>query len=257
MEQIMKDAIKALQAAGSIINTFELDNSQIYEKGTANYVTQVDYNVEKFLIQELKKILPESNIIAEESATNQYDFQKPTWVLDPVDGTTNLMHSYNHSAISLALIIDKKPALGMIYNPYNGELFTAKAGHGAYLNGNKISVSSNATMEKSMICFGTSPYEKHKSEKVFSTTHKIFLACQDIRRSGSAALDIAYVACGRLDAFYEMNLKPWDYAAGVLIVREAGGQITDWLNEDPSFSNSSDILATNGKIHPLVLKIIE
>lgn len=253
MQEIFKKTIAAIKSAGLIINNFELGSSQIFEKGTSNYVTQVDYNVEEFLVQELSKILPESNIITEEATQNKFDFQKPTWILDPVDGTTNLMHGYNHSAISLALFVDKKPSIGIVYNPSSGELFTAKANVGAFLNGNKIHVSSNKTLEKSLICFGTSPYEKEKSEKVFSITQKIYISCQDIRRSGSAALDIAYVACGRLEAYYEMGLKPWDYAAGLLILREAGGKITNWKSEAPDVSACSDILASNGLIHELVM----
>jgi myo-inositol-1(or 4)-monophosphatase len=253
MEQIMQKAITAIKSAGSIINSFEAGNTPVFEKSASNCVTQIDYNVEAFLVSELSKILPESNIITEEATQNQFDFSKPTWILDPVDGTTNLMHSYNHSAISLALFIDKKPQIGIIYNPYNEELFTAEFGLGAFLNGKKIQVSSNKTLDKSLICFGTSPYEKEKSEKVFSITHKIFLSCQDIRRSGSAALDIAYVACGRLDAYFELNLKPWDFAGGILILLEAGGKITNWKGIDPDVSVTSNIIASNGYIHDLVM----
>lgn len=254
MEEIMLKVIEAIKAAGSIIKNFETENTEVFEKGTANYVTQVDYNVEEFLVNELIKILPESNIITEESSKNEYNFNKPTWILDPVDGTTNLMHGYNYSAISLALFIDKKPKIGIIFNPSNNELFTAEAQKGAYLNGSKIQVSSNRTLDRSLICFGTSPYDKGKSEKVFSITQKIYLYCQDIRRTGSAALDIAYVACGRIEAYYEMDLKPWDFAAGLLILREAGGKITDWAGEEPNVLTPSDIIVSNGFVHEAVMK---
>ena len=253
MKQIMEKAITAIRSAGSIINSFETGNTKVFEKGTANYVTQVDYDVEAFLVKELSKILPDSNIITEEATNNIFKFKKPTWILDPVDGTTNLMHGYNHSAISLALFIDKQPVLAIIYNPSSGEIFTAEANSGAFLNGNRIKVSVNQTLESSLLCFGTSPYDKNQAEKVFSITKNLYMSCQDIRRSGSAALDIAYVACGRIDCFYEMNLKPWDYAAGLLILREAGGKITNWLGKEIDISASSDIMATNGLIHELVL----
>ena len=174
--------------------------------------------------------------------------------LDPVDGTTNLIHDYRASVISLALMQKGSVVLGMIYNPYTDELFSAQKGEGSYCNGQKIEVSGAETMEKCLIAIGTSPYYKEMAEENFKVFQAIFKDCQDIRRSGSAALDLAYVACGRIEAYFERNLKIWDYAAGMLLVREAGGQVTDYRGNDADTEMISNITAANPKINSLLTK---
>ncbi|MDP4093221.1 MAG: inositol monophosphatase family protein [Bacillota bacterium] len=218
-------------------------------KGFANYVTEIDFKVQDYLVKELSGILPGSNIITEESSQNQYDLSKPTWILDPVDGTANLMRGYRHSAISLALVIDKKPALGMIYNPFLNEMFIGDAGRGAYLNGNRIKVSSASKLEDCIITFGTTPYISRDKNTTIKVLDRVFAKCQDLRRSGSAALDLAYVACGRIDAFFEICLQPWDFAAGLLILEEAGGKITDMTGGKPELIKQGSILASNELVH--------
>lgn len=256
MEAVRNRTESIVKTAGRIFTDTVIDRSMIVEKGFVNFVTQVDYQVEEFLVKELGKIIPGSNIITEESQFNSFDFSKPTWILDPVDGTTNLMHSYNHSAISLLLLTEGKPLLGIVYNPAAGEMFTGISGKGAYLNDKRIKVSSNGRLEDSLIGFGTTPYDKSRAGRVFSTVEKVYMKSQEIRRSGSAALDIAYVACARLDGFFELQLQPWDYAAGLLILEEAGGKFTGWQGEKTGFSAPSDVLATNGLIHGELMELL-
>lgn len=246
----------AVRTAGSIVLAGLEVNEEIMEKGEADYATRIDLEVQDFLVGELSSLLPGSNIITEESSGNCFDFRRPTWILDPVDGTTNLIYSYKHSAISLALLLEGRLTMGMVYNPYMNEMFTAVSGQGAFLNGKPIHVSRSASLAESLISFGTCPYDKSRADQVFTTAREAYLRCRDIRRSGAAALDLVYVASGRLDGFLEQILQPWDYAAGMLILLEAGGRITDWDGKAPSLSKASGILATNGGIHSNLLDLL-
>ena len=217
------------------------------EKGVADYVTEVDFAVQQFIRRRLEELYPEVQFLSEEKSNEEIDKDGLVWVLDPVDGTTNLIHDYRASVISLALMQKGSVVLGMIYNPYTDELFSAQKGKGSYCNGQKIEVSGAETMEKCLISIGTSPYYKEMAEKNFKVFQAIFKDCQDIRRSGSAALDLAYVACGRIEAYFERNLKIWDYAAGMLLVRESGGQVTDYRGNDADTEMISNITAANPK----------
>ena len=163
------------------------------EKGVADYVTEVDFAVQQFIRRRLEELYPEVQFLSEEKSNEEIDKNGLVWVLDPVDGTTNLIHDYRASVISLALMQKGSVVLGMIYNPYTDELFSAQKGKGSYCNGQKIEVSGAETMEKCLISIGTSPYYKEMAEKNFKVFQAIFKDCQDIRRSGSAALDLAYV----------------------------------------------------------------
>ena len=255
-DTVRKKAENAVVNAGRIFLDTVLDSESVIRKGLANYVTMVDFKVQEFLVEELEGIISGSNIITEESSDNRFDLDKPTWILDPVDGTTNLMYGFNLSSISLALFVEGMPKLGIVYNPFTSELFSAERGKGAFLNGKRVSVRDNNTLESSLICFGTSPYAKSCSEKTFSILEKVYLKSLDVRRTGSAAIDIAYVACGRISGFFEMELQPWDYAGGMVILEEAGGKITDWHGMPVSVARGSSILATNGLIHEGLLEII-
>lgn len=257
MENIMQQAEIAIKEAGKFFLDTTIDANGITEKkGTANYVTQVDYLVQEFLLEKLNGIIPGSNVITEESSENIFNLDRPTWILDPVDGTTNLMYGYRHSAISLALFLEGKPAMGIVYNPTADEMFAGGVGKGAYLNGKSICVSANSSLKDCVISFGTTPYYREKADVTFDILKNAFLNSRDIRRSGSAALDVAYVACGRTDGFFELNLQPWDYAAGMIILREAGGVITDWNGDGPSVLSSDSILATNGLIHQSMMELV-
>lgn len=222
------------------------------EKGVADYVTEVDFAVQQFIRGRLEELYPEVQFLSEEKSNEEIDKNGLVWVLDPVDGTTNLIHDYRASVISLALMQEGSVVLGMIYNPYTDELFSAQKGKGSYCNGQKIEVSGAETIEKSLIAIGTSPYYKEMAEENFKVFQAVFKDCQDIRRSGSAALDLAYVACGRIEAYFERNLKIWDYAAGMLLVREAGGRVTDYRGNDADTEMISDITAANPKINSVL-----
>ena len=228
-------------------------NSQkITEKGTADYVTEVDFTVQSVLCGRLSEAYPKVQFMGEEKDNSDIDTTKPFWILDPVDGTTNLIHDFRHSAVSLALCEGGKLVLGVIYQPYTDELFCAEVGSGAFLNGKPIHVSRARTMGDSLISIGTSPYRHELADENFDLFKRIFLDSQDIRRIGSAAIELAYVACGRSDAFFERNLKPWDYAAGVVLIREAGGRVTAFDGGEVALDRPCDIVAGNGVIGDLI-----
>lgn len=222
-------------------------------KGKADYVTRVDLAVQSYLQEKLKNIHPDLQFMGEEKENSEIDLSKPTWILDPIDGTTNLIHQYQMSAVSLGLMVDKKPFLGVVYNPFTEEIFYAQKDKGAFLNGKKIKVSEAKAVDECLISIGTSPYEKYRADINFEIFKKLFVASQDIRRSGSAALDLCYVAAGRLGGYLERGLKPWDYAAGAIIIEEAGGKITDWEGNQINFGEYSDIISSNSLVHSKII----
>ena len=237
--------------------------AHIKVKGVSDYVTQVDFHVQELIRTRLQEEWPGVQFMGEEKDNSDIDFTKAVWILDPVDGTTNLIHDFRQSAVSLALYEGKKPVCGVVYQPFTQELFHAvsgagrekgKNGTGAFLNGKPIHVSGAKTMGECLISIGTAPYEHEYADRNFDLFKRIFLDCQDIRRLGSAAIDLAYVACGRIDAFFEMNLKPWDFAAGRILVEEAGGTVTDFEGNSPDFWKKGSILGSNGTIGRLLVE---
>lgn len=225
-------------------------------KGLADFVTKVDMGVQEFLKPELARLYPDIQFMSEEKDNSGIDTSGKVWILDPIDGTTNLIHDYRMSAVSLGLVDNGEPILGIVYNPFSDEIFYAKKGEGAFLNGRPIRVTDADTLGKSLVSVGTSPYRKDLADENFGLIKKFFVECEDIRRSGSAAMDLCYLACGRTDGFFEKNLKPWDYAAGIAIVREAGGCVTDFAGNEPSYKAPSDICASNGRIHNQMIEIL-
>ena len=168
--------------------------------------------------------------------------------MDPIDGTTNLIYDYKLSAVSLGLYEQGEITMGIVYNPFTDEMFTAAKGEGAYLNGVSIHTSEEVELRNSIISYGSCPYDKSHAKELFPMFERIFVNCADFRRTGSAAIDFCYVACGRQHGFLELNLKPWDYAAGSLIVQEAGGVVTDWKAEKLPFLKNSDIFVSTMKL---------
>ena len=213
------------------------------KEGHANYVTNIDCKVQAFLEEKLCGLLPGSLFIGEEKE-NQALTDKPTWIVDPLDGTTNMIHDYHLSAVSVALCKQKKPVIGLIWQPYAKELFYAETGSGAFLNDRPIHVSDTPFRE-ALVAVGTAPYYEDLEDCGMAIAKEFLHQCADIRRSGSAALDLANLACGRHEVFFELRLKPWDYAAGSLIVQEAGGCVVMPFEQDMDYDRSTAILAAS------------
>lgn len=224
-------------------------------KGAADYVTEVDKQVQDFIRSSLEKRYPDIQFLGEEKNNDEVDLSGRVWVLDPVDGTTNLIHDYKRSCISLALVENGQITVGIIYQPYMEELYYAERGKGAFLNGKQIHVSNAKTMAECLIVVGTNPYEKEElGERTFRNIYRVFMDSQDIRRSGSAAIDLAETAAGRIDGFFETKLNIWDYAAGQLLVEEAGGKITDYEGNELSCAMKSGVVCGNPVIHALLVE---
>lgn len=197
--------------------------SVVSKEGHANFVTNIDCRVQAYLEKALGELYPGSLFIGEEKE-NQPLMDAPTWIVDPLDGTTNLIHDYRASAVSIALCENKEPAIGLIWQPYMREMFYAEKGSGAWLNDKPIHVS-DTPFSRALVAVGTAPYDAELEETGMAIASDFLHVCADLRRSGSAAMDLAYLACGRHEIFFEMRLRPWDYAAGSLIIQEAGGCI--------------------------------
>lgn len=217
-------------------------------KGRADYVTQVDTDIQNYLARELGRRFPKIQFLGEEEGLHEMSADT-YWILDPIDGTTNLIHDYQHSVVSLALYEKGEITLGVIYDPFREDVYHAKKGAGSFLNGVPIHVSEAETLSETIITVGTSPYDREVADENFQRIRRVFDRAQDIRRTGTAAMDLAYVACGRTGGFFEPRLSPWDFAAGQLLVKEAGGQVTNFAGDAPGFVKRGSVVASNGKIH--------
>ena len=238
-----QEIIKLVQETDRIIFD-EAAVGHVIEKGLADYVTYVDLGVQHFLQKELADRYPEIAFMGEEEGENHLHPEGSCWILDPIDGTTNLIHHYNHSAISLGLWEKGQIVFGVVYNPFTKETYWAVRGEGAYCNGKKLAVSKAQDLGHCLLNFGTGPYQKELAPENFRRLQAIYMVCQDIRRSGSAALDLCYVASGKCEGFFEITLKPWDYAAGSVILEEAGGVITNWQGEPVTFHKGGTVCAS-------------
>lgn len=222
--------------------------NHIKVKGPADYVTQVDTDIQNFLARELGRLAPEIQFLGEEEGLHEMSGDT-YWILDPIDGTTNLIHDYQHSVVSLALYEKGEITMGIVYDPFREDVYHAQKGKGSFLNGMPISVSDAEALSETIVTIGTSPYDRELTEENFKRFKRVFDKSQDIRRTGSAALDLANVACGRTGGFFETLLSPWDFAAGMLLVMEAGGQVTNYEGEPLNFLKRGSVVATNGKVH--------
>ncbi|MBX7183179.1 MAG: inositol monophosphatase [Bacteroidia bacterium] len=223
------------------------DRSQTETKGLHDYVSYVDKTSEQKLVAGLEKIFPEAGFIAEENTSSRQG-ERYNWIIDPLDGTTNFIHGLPCFAISVALVEDQSPILGIIYEINLDECFYAAKGLGAWLNGKPIRVSEMSAMEESFLATGF-PYKNYGRLNPYMDLMKYLLNhTRGIRRLGSAATDMAYVACGRFDAFYEYGLAPWDVAAGIILIQEAGGEVSDFKG-GKDYLFGKEINASNGKIH--------
>lgn len=218
ISKLVNEIVRIAKNAGQIIKNKE--ELVITEKSDAtNIVTNMDIKSQHYIIEECSKLIKDSCFLAEEEERKELG-DEYTWVIDPIDGTTNYAYDYQHSCISIALLYKKKGYIGVIYDPYLDECFVGIQGKPSTLNGKEIHASEH-DLRHALVLVGTSPYQKDLADETFDLAKRIFLECRDIRRSGSAALDICYVACGRVDAFFEASLSPWDYAAGRIIAENA------------------------------------
>lgn len=255
LEAVLEKAEKIVLEAGELIRDNWNRPKNISKKGRIDLVTETDLAVEKFLKEKLSQLLPEATFLAEETAGDA-DLGDMTWIIDPLDGTTNFAHNLPMVATSVALWKDGEVVLGIINLPVMGEVFTAIKGAGAKMNGTSISTTETQEMEQSLIATGF-PYaiEKH-ARNIADKLTRVLMNTRGVRRPGAAALDLAYLACGRYDGFYENELKPWDTAAGWLLVEEAGGRVTDFAGKVFNLYSPS-ILATNGRIHEKLSELVK
>lgn len=221
------------------------DDLGVEDKGSSvNLVTKYDKEIQEFLIMRFKEIIPDANFLGEEGDDNNELTNGYCFIIDPIDGTTNFIKGFEHSAISVGLAKDKELIIGVVLDPDLNNIYYAEKGKGAYLNGKKIHVS-DCDIENSLVLFGTCPYEHELAHKTFELTEKIFYKAIEVRRCGSAALDICYVASGKADLYYEMILRPWDWAGASVILKEAGGLAFTFEKEDLSADKITSFVCGN------------
>lgn len=226
----------------------EADRSRVRidaKEGHANFVTTYDKRLQEELQKRLQRIVPESVFVGEEEDLHASIEKGVAFIVDPIDGTTNFIKDYQCSCISVGMTVDGAQSVGIVYQPYLDEMFLAERGKGAYRNGERIHVSDQP-LKNGVVLFGTAPYYEELSEKSFAMAYEYFRKSLDVRRSGSAAIDLCNVACGRAELYFELLLSPWDYAAGSLIVEEAGGKVTTVEGTPLSFNQPCSLKATNG-----------
>lgn len=257
MHPLLNIAIDAARKAGRVITRYieERDTLKIHEKGLNDLVTMVDQKAEQEIINIIHKAYPAHSILAEESGFHEGD--ETTWVIDPLDGTMNYIHGFPCFAVSIGIKYKDQIEHGVIYDPLSQDLYTATRGSGAQLNGKRIRASKRVSLEGALIGSSFPYHERTKqADKEFKVFNDVYTICADVRRTGSAALNLAYVASGRLDGFWETGLKEWDMAAGVLLVKEAGGYVSDFHGENHYLSDGR-IIAGTRKVHGELLKIIQ
>ena len=238
-----------MKASRSLIRDFgEIENLQVSTKGPGDFVTSADKRTEKILIDELQKSHPEFGIITEESGTINKSNTKNRWIIDPIDGTMNFLNGIPQFAISIGYEEEGEIKCGVIFNPIMNEMFSAEKGNGAYLNNSRIRVSNKKKIKDALLVTGGPKGASKIKEKIFSEYINVSNNVSNIRKFGSASLDMAYVACGRFDGYWQRELNYWDIAAGIIILKEAGGFV-DFFDEEPNMPIKKNIIATNSNIH--------
>jgi len=245
-----------MKASRSLIRDFgELENLQVSSKGPGDFVSSADKRTEKTLIEELQKAHPDYGIITEETGIINKSNIKNRWIIDPIDGTMNFLNGIPQFAISIAYEKDNEIICGVIFNPITNEMFCAEKGNGAYLNNSRIRVSNKKKLKDALLVTGGPEGASKIKNKIYSEYINVSNNVSNVRKFGSAALDMAYVACGRFDGYWQRELKYWDIAAGVIILREAGGFI-DFFEDDLSYPLKKNILASNSNIHHELKELI-
>ncbi|WP_026664316.1 inositol monophosphatase family protein [Butyrivibrio sp. FC2001] len=253
----ISEIIEVAKEAGEIM--LSAVRPKIMEKsGHANFCTETDEKIQKFLIEKLQKVLSEAAFLGEEDGQDVFTEKMRSgycFVLDPIDGTSNFIYEYRPSVISIGLLKDGKPHMAVIYNPYDDMMFSATAGQGAYMNGEKI-MSSDSPLSDSLAVFGTAPYYTELRDKTFDIAKKLLPRCVDLRRSGTAAWDMCCVALGRCGLYFELRVQLWDYAAAALIAEEAGCKLTDIEGNPLSYSGPTSALCVSRGVDVNALKDI-
>ena len=248
LKKLLKDIEEDARVCAMIFRDADRKNLDIDTKeGNANFVTKYDKLVQREIKKRLEKTFPEAVFVGEEEDIHSSIESGYAFIVDPIDGTNNFIRDYHSSVISVALLKDKEPVLGVVYNPYTDEMFTAIKGQGAFLNGEPIHVSKRKH-ENGMLIFGSSAYYKELKEKTYEMLVEYSKKVLDFRRSGAAALDLCTIACGRAEVFFELRLCPWDYAAGGLIVKEAGGIARRIEGGDLTYDKPCSVYAENGVV---------
>ena len=245
------------KASRSLIRDFgEIENLQVSSKGPGDFVTSADKRTEKILIDELLKAHPDYGIITEEAGFINKSNIKNRWIIDPIDGTMNFLNGVPQFAISIGYEENNEIKCGVIFNPIMNEMFVAEKGNGAYLNNSRIRVSNKKNLKDALIVTGGPKGASKIKDKIFSEYIKVSNNVSNVRKFGSAALDMAYVACGRFDGYWQRELNYWDIAAGLIILKEAGGYV-NFFEEDKELPLKKNILATNSNIHEDLRELIK
>lgn len=257
LEELASRTAEIAKAVGAFLKAEQSQFSQdrVHEKSRNALVSDVDQNAEEQLVAKLGILLPEAGFITEEETTDQDKTAEYTWVIDPLDGTTNFIHGLPIYSVSVALLQHGRPVIGVVYEVGQDECFVAYQGGGAKCNGRPIHTSATSELEQSLLATGF-PYYNFEQIDGFQNTLKHFYQCtRGLRRMGSAAVDLAYTACGRFDGYFEHSLSPWDVAAGILLVREAGGVVRNFAGEEEPLPYRS-IIATNNSLAPGVFEVV-
>jgi len=249
MHPMLTIAVRAARKAGNLIaKHYETpDSVEATQKGTNDFVTNVDRDAEHMIIDVIRKSYPKHTIISEECGELEGEDKDVQWIIDPLDGTTNFVKRFPHFAVSIAVRIKGRTEVAVVYDPMRNELFTASRGQGAQLNGYRLRGTNAKDLDGTILATGFPFKAKQHATSYMNVVGKLFTECADFRRTGSAALDLAYVAAGRVDGFFEIALKPWDFAGGELLVRESGGVVTDFVGGHNHFS-SGNIVAGNPRV---------
>lgn len=253
--KVMIDA--ARKAAKGLTRDFgELSELQVSKKGLADYVSAADIKAEKILFEELTRVRPGYGFLGEERGLVEGSDKTHTWIVDPLDGTTNFLHAIPHFAINIALEREGQIVAGVTYNPANGDLYWTERGKGAFYNDTRMRVAGRRALDESVFATGIPFLGKPGHGQFLKELHQITQRVSGVRRFGSAALDLAWVAQGRFDGYWERDLKPWDMAAGILMVTEAGGKVTD-LDGGPDILTKGSVCAGNLELHPQLLERVQ
>ena len=255
-DTLLSVATNAARQAGDVLTECMRTGFQIEHKEIINLVTDADHQAEQRIIDVIHEAFPTHPVLAEERGLTEQSPSRYKWVIDPLDGTTNFAHGFPAYCVSIGVECDGRGIIGVVYDPTRDELFTAQIGHGAYLNGAPISVSTTDHLNRALLVTGFAYDIRETSNNNLNHFARFALKVQGLRRTGTAALDLCYVAAGRFDGFWEVALSPWDMAAGVVILREAGGNVTNF-NGAPHSIYERELVASNSLIHQAMLDLLQ